>query len=313
VSRLKPTIKEIFRTDPATRDAATQEEFERNFYSRLRLANGVYKTTHTRRFDDLNLLINDLLPRGRRLELLDVGISSGISTMEWLDALRAAGIDAHVVGGDLDIVGYLVSVGGSLDLLIDRNGYMLQMDLGSRSITNRLRHPRLRQTLLAAPMWCLNTAVGIFWWLSPTLRRHVAANGGELELGSGIRCSPLSVLSPRLRADPAIEVIEDDIVANTERFCDRFDVIRAANVLNWYLDADMLVRMFETLRRRLRVGGLLVLCRTDLHERNRGTIFRMDGSRQFEVVQRINGGSEIERFVLSGGDPAVLRPPITRS
>jgi hypothetical protein len=306
VSRLKPTIKEIFGTDPATRDAATQEDFERHFYSRLRLANGVYKTTHTRRFGDVNRLVNGLLPRGRRLEILDVGISSGISTLEWLDALREDGIDANVVGGDLDLTAYLISVGSWLDVLVDRNGYVLQMDLGPRSITNHLRHPLLRHVLLAAPMWCLNTAFALFWTASPKLRRHVATNGGEVTLGSGIRCRPLSLLSPRLRGDAGI-FVEDDIVVNTERYADRFDAIRAANVLNWYLDAEMLVRMFETLRRRLRVGGLLVLCRTDLHERNRGTIFRMNERREFEVVSRVTGGSEIERFVLSGGDPAALR------
>jgi hypothetical protein len=307
VSRLKPTIKEIFRTDPATRTAATQEDFERNFYSRLKLPTGVYKTTHTRRFDDLNRVFNELLPKGRRLELLDVGISSGISTMEWLDALRAGGIDAHVVGGDLDITGYLISHGQWLDVLIDRNGYVLQMDLGSRSITNHRRFPALRHALLAPLVWFLNTAFALFWSSSPTLRRHVAANGGELALGWGFLCRPLSVLSPRLSPDSGIEFIEDDIVANSERFWDRFDAIRAANVLNFYLEPDMLVRMLATLRRRLRVGGLLALCRTDMHERNLGTIFRMNERREFEVVSRVAGGSEIERFVLSGGDPAALR------
>ena len=114
------------------------------------------------------------------------------------------------------------------------------------------------------------------------------------------------MLSPRLRADPDLEVIEDDIVAHADRFADRFDAIRAANVLNFYLHPEMLVSMLATLRRRLRVGGLLVLSRTDMRERNLCTIFRMNASREFEVVERVGTGSEIERFVLSGGDPKTL-------
>lgn len=306
MSRLKPTIKEIFFTDPKTRDAATQEEFERNFYSRLKLANGVYKTTHERRFDDVNRLVNPLLPKGRRVDLLDVGVSSGISTIEWHEALRADGIDAHIVAGDLDITGYLISAGRWLNVLIDRTGYVLQADLGARSITNHERYPLARRLLLAAPVWCLNAAFRLFWMTQPRLRRHVAANGGELRLGLDMRCTPLSVLSPRVRADSAVEIIDDDIVANADLFPDRFDAIRAANVLNFYLDPPMLVAMLSTLRRRLRVGGILVICRTDMHERNLGTIFRMNANRAFEVVQRIGSGSEIEAFVLAGGDPAAL-------
>lgn len=306
MSRLKPTIKEIFFTDPGTRDAATQEDYERHFYSRLKLPTGVYKTTHSRRFDDVNGLVNELLPKGRRQQLLDVGISSGISTMEWLDALRAAGIDAHVVGGDIDIVAYLISFGRLLNVLIDRTGYLLQVDVGSRSITNHHRYPFLRRALLAAPVWLLNIAFRAFWISSPQLRRHVAGNGGERTFAFGIRCQRVSLLSPRLRAHADLELIEDDIVERGDLFAGRFDAIRAANVLNFYLDPEMLARMLATLRRRLRVGGLLVLCRTDMHENNLGTIFRITESGAFDVVRRIGKGSEIEQFVLAGGDPAVL-------
>jgi hypothetical protein len=313
VSRQKPTIKEIFFTDPATRDAATQEEYERNFYSRLKLPNGVYKTTHTRRFDDLNPLVNELLPKDRRVDLLDVGISSGVSTVEWLDSLRASGIDARVVGGDLDITGYLISAGKWLDVLIDRTGYVLQIDLGGRSITNHARFPLVRRALLAPAVFGLNALFKLFWLSSPGLRRHVAEDGGEKTLALGARCRPLTLLSPRLRRDERLELVEDDIVTGSDRFVDRFDAIRAANVLNFYLAPSMLVRMLATLRRRLRVGGLLVLCRTNPREQNLGTIFRLDEKGKFAVVRRIGAGSEIEAFVLTDGDPATLQRPMTRS
>jgi len=290
-----------------------QEELERNFYSRLRLPSGVYKTTHTRRFDDLNPVVNELLPRGRRVEILDVGISSGISTIEWLEAMRASGIDARIIGGDLDITAHLLSLGNWLDVLIDRTGYVLQVDLGGRSITNHARFPLARRALLALPVFCMNAAFNIFWFLNPELRRHIAADGGERTFALGVRCRPQTLLSPRLRRDEDLELIEDDIVAAGESFVDRFDAIRAANVLNFYLDPQMLVSMLNTLRRRLRVGGLLILCRTNDQGRNLGTIFRINEEREFEVVSRVGAGSEIEAFVLSGGDPAALRRPTTRS
>jgi hypothetical protein len=144
------------------------------------------------------------------------------------------------------------------------------------------------------------------WLSNPALRRHIAAGGGDFTSSLGLRCRPLSLLSPRIRPSPAVEIIEDDIVANTHRFEDQFDVIRAANVLNVYLDPGMLAQMLKTLKTRLRVGGLLVICRTDLRQRNSGSIFRLTQSRDLEVVRRLGNGSEIERFVLSGGDPTTL-------
>lgn len=305
MSRLKPTISEIFFTDPGSRDAATQEEFERNFYSRLKLPTGVYKTTHARRFDDVNELIGERLPAGRRVELLDVGVSSGISTLEWLESLERRGIDAHIVAGDLDIEGYVVSLGRSVQVLVDRTGYVLQMDVGSRSITNHYRYPHWRRLLLAAPVIALNAAFRLLWLSSSALRKHVASNE-KLLVRRGMRCQRVSLFSPRLRPSPRLTLIEDDIVANQHRFPGAFDAIRAANVLNFYLDPGMLQRMLDTLRSRLRVGGLLAICRTDLGGDNLGTIFRKGADEAFEVVQRIGAGSEIEDFVLSGGDPTRL-------
>lgn len=305
MSRLKPTISEIFFTDPGSRDAATQEEFERNFYSRLKLPNGIYKTTHARRFDDLNELISAFLPTGRRVELLDVGISSGISTLEWLESLEGRGVDAHIVAGDLDIEGYVISLGRSVQILIDKTGYVLQIDVGSRSITSHYRFPLWRRLLFAAPVLALNTAVRLLWLSSSALRDHVA-RGEELLTRGGMRCQRLSLFSPRLHPTPRLTLIEDDIVANHSRFPEAFDAIRAANVMNFYLDPGMLRQMLDTLRSRLRSGGLLAICRTDEHAHNLGTLFRLRADRSFEVVRRIGTGSEIEDFVLSGGDPARL-------
>ena len=306
MSRLKPTIREVLCTDPGTRDAATQEEFERHFYSRLKLRNGTYKTTHERRFDDVNHVVNELLPTDRPVHALDVGISSGISTIEWLAVLQSAGIAADIVGGDLDITGYLICVGTWLNILVDRKGSPLQIDLGSRSITNHQRFPLWRRIVYAVPALAVNFAFKVFWLLNPALRRHIAAAGGEFTSRLGVRCRPLSLLSPRIRPGAAIEIVEDDIATGTRRFEREFDVIRAANVLNFYLDPSMLKQMLSTLRSRLRVGGLLVICRTDMREQNLGTIFRLKGDRSLEVVRRIGSGSEIESFVLAGGDPVAL-------
>jgi hypothetical protein len=68
------------------------EDDEARFFSSLRLKNGAYKITRSHRLDDLNDLVNQLVPR-RHLKVMDVAVSSGTTTLEWIEALHKAGID----------------------------------------------------------------------------------------------------------------------------------------------------------------------------------------------------------------------------
>src|SRR5580704_1783814 len=71
-----------------TGDTFTQKQ-EAAFFASLRLRNGTFKTTDHHRLDDLNMLVIgewqklDRKPR----QIMDVGVSSGISSLEWADAL----------------------------------------------------------------------------------------------------------------------------------------------------------------------------------------------------------------------------------
>src|SRR5437899_12284482 len=88
-----------------------QESLERSFFTSIRLKNGTYKTTHGRRLDDLNDIVNRCLPRGRRLDLMDVAVSSGITTMAWMRSLDSLGIAHHMTAGDRTLRPCLISVG----------------------------------------------------------------------------------------------------------------------------------------------------------------------------------------------------------
>ena len=73
-----PTLREALLS-AHSRDEKSQEELEVRFFYSIKLKNGIRKYTYPRRLDDLNDLVNKLLPPHRPLNVMDVAASSGIA------------------------------------------------------------------------------------------------------------------------------------------------------------------------------------------------------------------------------------------
>jgi hypothetical protein len=247
-------------------------EQERRFFAKLRLPNGTWKTTYPNRLDDLNRRLSEYLPRDRELKLMDVGVSSGISTLEWSEQLSADGVAHQMIAGDLYPDGRLLSIGGTLDVLFDGSGREpLLMEVGSLSLP--LRSER-RPVKLLRPL------------LTPLLRLFAR------------RARPVRLVSPRLQRRPEIELVVDDVTV-PGRFVGRFDAVRVANLLQpSYFDGLTIKRIIANLRDRLHEDGLLVVCRTDADGVNRATIFRRRAG-GFTPEASLNGGAEVEDLVLA--------------
>jgi hypothetical protein len=243
-------------------------ETERRFFAKLRLPNGTWKTTYPNRLDDVNQELLGHLPEGRSLELMDVAVSSGVSTLEWSDQLLANGVRHRLVAGDIDPDGRLSSCGRWFAVLFDGSGRQpLLLEVGSLTL------PIGSERRLARPL------------LVPALRLFTR------------RSRPVSLVSAALRRRPEVEVVRDDVTV-PGRFRQRFDVIRAANIVQpAYFDERTLRTIAANLRDRLRDGGLLVICRTGEDGVNRGTVFRRRGDRLSSEAS-INGGSEVRDLVL---------------
>ena len=288
-----PTAREFFFPE-GPRDTARQEAIERAFFGSIRQKNGTYKLTYDNRLDDLNEAVAALLPPARPLRVMDVAVSSGISTLEWSRSLDRLGVEHAITAGDVNVNAHLVPVGPRLHVLVDGSGHPLQYEIFGRSVPN----PPARRTLPLYGPW--------IWLIRAALRR---SNGKK-----GRRTVPL--VSPRLIEDGRIEVVEDDVLQN-DSIRGRYHVVRAANVLNRdYFDERALARIVANLRGRLVEGGLLVICTTTgdryrggpTSPTNDGTIFALRGSGRLEVVGRVGSGSVLEGLVL-GLDPAVGESP----
>lgn len=293
----RPTAREMYLSDHwlSRRSDSEQEECEKRFFTRVRLQNKVFKTTYARRLDDVNRAFNSLLPRDIPIQLMDVAISSGISTQEWIDSLSGEDFDFHMVAGDLNINAYLLSFSRSLEILVDRSGYPIHFDILGQGTDISLINfiPRSLSFLV-------KRSISRFLMRDARLAAYLK---GQVEEGIefGFDCTPIKLVSPRLRENPHLEIIEDDIVSNRSQFLDkRFHAIRAANILNRrYFDKDQINSILLNLGRRLRREGLLCVCRTLKNNKTNGTIFSLNENGRFQVEKRIGDGSEIEEDVLS--------------
>jgi hypothetical protein len=263
-------------------------ETERRFFGKVLLPNGTWKTTYPNRLDDLNERLLEFLPRDRELELMDVAVSSGVSTIEWSDQLRANGVPHSLVAGDLFPEAWLTSWGSWLAILFDGgNREPLLFELGGLSLPVNFGG---RLVGRARPA------------LVPFLRA-LAARARRVDAGAavpyrGLVKRPVSLVSPELRRRPEIELVRDDVTV-AGSFTESFDAIRVANLVQpAYFDQKALVDIAMNLRDRLRDGGLLAICRTTEKGVNKATIFRRRGD-HFSSEASLNGGSEVAEVVLA--------------
>lgn len=300
-----PTAQDLFLM-PATTTTDSQvarDRLEEQFFYSIELSNGTHKRTWAGRLDDVD---RAMIAAFRKLGIaptrfMDVAVSSGVSTVSWLDALRQAGLRPHMTATDLTMTAYLVQLRSWLHVLVDKQGFPLQYD-----VCGFVWRPRCR--LRYYPLG--NGLLTLLWarLYRDTAGRHdLQAQLKSLGNHPPAADDPLikaeiKLVTHRLRNNRDIELLDDDILApNPLSLMRRFDVIRAANILNRsYFPVEQLRVAIRNLRERLTgVGACLLIVRTDESSTNNGTLFSLNADETFSVVERMGMGSEVEDIVLS--------------
>lgn len=227
----------------------------------LRLANGTRKTTWPNRFVELDATMVELLGAGTaRVRLLDVAVSSGISTIELIDALTSSGLTVEATATDMLITAQIATVVPGVRLLVDGDDNPIQWDFGVRTLR---AHP------YGNAVDRVRSALDRLW--------HLARNR------RGMRRVEVMLTDPRLAA--RARVASEDLTDPDPGLDGPYDLVRACNILNDdYFDGEVLDRMCATVIRRVDDGGYLVVVRTLNDGSSYGTIFRRDGAR-LEVVE----------------------------
>lgn len=263
---------------------------ERRAFARLRLPDGIFKTTARRRLTDVDAATAALLPhRHEPLSVIDTGASSGITSLELLEAITDAGHAATMTVTDLALRARRLQLGRGFGALVDSRGRVLQhIVLGVPVRTWRRRLDRFTQ-------------FGLVVWAARRWYDRLAATGAVARAEASAQ--PVLLVAPEVASHPAIRCEEADIFAPVpanER--GRFDIVRAANVLLPEVFApDRLLLAIDNLRTRLRgPGALLILARSPPPGKpggNHATIYRVGADGALEVAARVGGGSELELLV----------------
>jgi len=274
---------------------------ERAFFRTIRLPNGTFKTTSAHRLDDFNdLLVRVLRERGATpARLLDLGASSGVSTLELQQALRAAGQQTRVTGADLSVRGYLVGLGGPLRVLTDEFGNVLQYDIGGLAL-----RPWQRRLDWISGYWAGRRVLNTIYRILADQRVRGAINApSDHGAGQGVGTVTEVALVSRRAREAGIQFVRDDALAEPAReLRGKFDVIRVANLMNRaYFDEAQLRRIAALLPARLTgPGAVLAICRTQEDGRNHGSIFAYLGEGRWQVIAELGKGSEVAQILARG-------------
>ncbi|MDX2287579.1 MAG: hypothetical protein NW217_01980 [Hyphomicrobiaceae bacterium] len=264
-----------------SRGAALSADEEARFFAAIKAANGTFKTTMANRMPEIDAALAEVLIDAGILTpvVLDAAVSSGVTTLDLREALIARHLHPSIVATDILVNARLIDLDRQTRALVDDRGHPLQFDIMGVAVSPW--HGRLH-TLLG-----LGLISGI---MMRKLARHVPASGGPGDV--------VKLVTQRLTRAPSVEVIEDDLGIPNPRLFKRFDLVRAANVLNRaYFDDAAIARMARSLATYLKgEGGLLLVNRTHADGANHGTLFRLTGGR-FVPRRRFGSGSEIEPII----------------
>jgi hypothetical protein len=261
-----------------------QLEDELAFWDGIRLPNGTWRSTKRGRFDDLNAHIAAAWKQSRFAprRVLDIAASSGITSLEWLQAMEAAGLAPEMTATDIALDALLVEY----------------LPFYRALVLDTPRREPLQHDLFGLP---------VFPFLEPSgtlpLRLAAMALHRALRGQSPSSVQPVKLVSPE--AARRIDFIEDDLFDAASKWrLGTFDAIRAANILNRdYFPEAQLAKALSNIRNLLNgEDSFLIIARTLTDGSNHGTMFRLGQDRRFAAVTTIGRGSEISDLVIAMAD-----------
>ena len=283
------TASQYFSDDAA----AITPEAEDRFFAGLKTGNNTFKRTAKDRFKRIDDRCTEMFTSAnvQLSHVLDIGISSGTTTLALSKRLALAGQTPQIVGTDLSLGAYLLDVFPGLRVLVDEQGLPLQYELLGRAVRAWVR----RADYVTGVVILLGLLRAL---VKARVRRHLRYRERSTR--------KLWLLSRALRDEPRITVQRNDVFQLSEEFVGRFDFIRAANILNrgYFGDADLRRALGNVVRYLSGPGAWLLVARSE-GAKTAGTLFRLspDGSRLI-IMARVGTGSEIESLVLNTPIPS---------
>ena len=253
---------------------------EHDSFTYFRLYNKTFRTTKVNRLDDVNVLANNYIPETRPLQVLDLAISSGITSVEWKNILDKDGIENNYLATDATLYGTRVKL-GPLTLLFEevnnKKQYLLQVDLFGYACPN---------------------ASGSRW------RNVICRVFSNLTKTCVFKGTQVYIIDPA-----AIKINESDnsfslkqinlFEINHKLTTSFFNVVRAAKILNKaYFDDVHIKHALNNIKDVMANNSLFIVVRTHLDGSNHGAYYHLK-NKKYQCVGVIGEGSEIHELIVS--------------
>jgi hypothetical protein len=299
----KPSMRDVtsyqLLKDVAGSDSKAEEIFE-TIVRHLRLSSGIYRSTYRRRFADLDPVVNAILQEvfaRPTLEAHDWAASDCLASAEWAESLWTIFPSGRMIASDMLLSLIEVSCKERKEAYVfEPDGTPLQY----------IRPPFVVSLQKAIPGYYPVNRVVAAWGRRGLREPQEAARLGRVLKGAERRWNveEINLIHPLARR----------LAAKDSRFDARFHsvfaplpspchVVRTMNILNrGYFGESRLRLAVNCVLDSLVDGGIWVVGRTreeTLPPCNSASIFQKAG-RTFNLLRRLNEGSEIEALVLSG-------------
>lgn len=284
-----PTARGIFLSEKPNGSGQSEDEF--SFFSSIKLKNGVTKTTDRNRMREVDAWLYEFLPKNEVQKVLDVAISSGITTVELCELFDAKKTAYQVTAMDSDITAFLLIFPDNKSVLTDKFGNPIHFEMGGKGF-GYVKGTNVRHRIERAFLKSRSSR-----FIKSQLKNDLETTK-KVTKKNGVEIHRIELVCREIRENPSINLLEDSIFS--EKIGEKYGIIRAANILNKGYFTDMqLTEALRQLRKRLETDGFLLICRTNIEGQNNATLFKLTKENKFEPAGRFGEGSEIEDLVLA--------------
>jgi len=258
---------------------------EEDFFRSIRVRTNTTKQTVSGRLGSLD---SALIAYARRTStpinnVLDVGVSTGVTTRELYDALCASGYSPSVVGTDLMLEAAILALNSYCKVLTGVDGKVLQYDVLGKAV-----RPWISRRDYFTGMVLVRSMMRA--WSASKIRASLTR---EREPAQRVL-----LVSPKALNCTGITLMEDDLLARNGAFAARFDAIRAANIIGLnYFPKETICAALNNLASYLSGPGSLLMVGRTRDRENHGTLYELDRQYRLNPVLRVGRGSEIEDLV----------------
>ena len=275
-------LLDIINSARSTQDRALRNDLSHLFSQILHdlRMGGAWKRTGSRRLVKTEQALLRHLPPARHsnVNLLDLGASDGITSLELLHAFRATGHgEVSIYATDLNLWLYRFRLGPLIEYRA-ANGEPILVRLGPVGLRLAIH----RREIGGADLFSA-------WYLASKSVRDAM----RLDTRIGL-------VNPLVSSEPYIVVSELNCLQRNDGFLDKFAGARASNVLNLgYFEPDQILSAISHLHAYLCQNGCLVVSRNvdnPAGEVENGSVWlkRID---RFERVEDFGSGSEVKEIV----------------